>query len=73
MKITLQPTEDYGEMERPPIVTIQTDRDDLNMEAVADLFRHDGTAQLVLITCGGSFDHRARAYRDNIVLVADPV
>ena len=39
MKITLQPTEDYGEMERPPIVTIQTDRDDLNMEEVAELLR----------------------------------
>ena len=39
MKITLQPTEDYGEMERPPIVTIQNDSDDLNMGEVAELLR----------------------------------
>jgi sortase (surface protein transpeptidase) len=28
------------------------------------------TAQLRLITCGGSFDRRARSYRDNIVVYA---
>lgn len=44
MKITLEPSEYYGEMERPPIVTIQTARDDLNMEAVADLFRRAAIA-----------------------------
>lgn len=44
MKITLQPTEDYGEMERPPIVTIQNDSDDLNMGEVAELLRRAAIA-----------------------------
>jgi len=40
---------------------------------VADLFRDTGEPRLVLITCGGSFDRSARSYRDNLVLVAEPV
>jgi hypothetical protein len=27
-------------------------------------------AMLRLITCGGSFDHRARSYRDNVIVTA---
>ncbi|MCU1678687.1 MAG: hypothetical protein JWM93_3445, partial [Frankiales bacterium] len=30
-------------------------------------------AGLRLITCGGSFDHKARSYTDNIVVFADLV
>lgn len=44
MKITLEPTEDCTDIERNPIVIIQTDIDHLNMEAVADLFRRAAIA-----------------------------
>jgi hypothetical protein len=42
---------------------------------VADggLFRKDGAAQLVLITCGGPFDPVSRHYADNYVVIAQPV
>ena len=36
------------------------------------LFTRDGPSQLVLITCGGSFDRAARSYRDNVVVIAEP-
>jgi Sortase domain len=36
------------------------------------LFRTDGDAQLVLITCGGSFDPVRHRYADNYVVVARP-
>lgn len=36
------------------------------------LFARDGPVRLTLITCGGSFDAKARQYRDNIVLTAIP-
>jgi hypothetical protein len=39
---------------------------------VAELFRADGPATLVLVTCGGAFDRSARSYRDNVVLYAVP-
>ena len=39
----------------------------------ADLFRTDGPARLVLITCGGPFDPTARSYLDNVVVFAVPV
>lgn len=38
-----------------------------------ELFRRDGAPRLVLVTCGGEFDGRARSYRSNIVVVARPV
>lgn len=38
----------------------------------AALFAQSGPAQLVLITCGGSFDPVTGNYRDNIVVVAAP-
>jgi hypothetical protein len=36
------------------------------------LFRTDGAARLVLITCGGSFDPVRHRYADNYVVVAQP-
>lgn len=39
----------------------------------ADLFARDGAPRLVLITCGGQFDPRARSYRDNVVIEAEPI
>jgi hypothetical protein len=36
------------------------------------LFRRDGEAQLVLITCGGAFDPVRHRYADNFVVVARP-
>lgn len=38
----------------------------------ADVFRRDGTPQLVIVTCGGPFDTRTGHYRDNVVLYAVP-
>ena len=43
---------------------------DLPLDA---LFDREGPSQLVLITCGGSFDRAANSYRDNIVVIAEPV
>ena len=42
-------------------------------ELPADLFRRDVPTRLVLITCGGSFDDDIGHYRDNVVVVAEPV
>jgi hypothetical protein len=38
-----------------------------------ELFTRAGPPRLVLLTCGGPFDHRSRSYRDNLVVVAAPV
>lgn len=38
-----------------------------------DVWSRRGPARLVLVTCGGPFDHSAGHYRDNIVLTAVPV
>ena len=38
----------------------------------ADVFAADGPPRLVLITCGGPFDHAAGSYLDNIVVFATP-
>jgi Sortase domain len=38
----------------------------------ADLFATQGPPRLVLITCGGPFDHAARSYLDNIAVFAAP-
>ncbi len=40
---------------------------------IDDLFAEDGDEQLVLITCGGSFNPNLRSYDDNVVVVATPV
>lgn len=37
------------------------------------LFTRSGPPRLVVISCGGSFDRATRSYRQNIVVVADPV
>ena len=37
------------------------------------LFTTGGPARLVLISCGGPFDEQTRTYRDNVVVVAEPV
>lgn len=37
------------------------------------LFDRDGPSRLVLITCGGSFDRAASSYRDNVVVIAEPI
>ena len=37
------------------------------------LFRRDGPPRLTLITCGGPFLPEYRSYRDNVVVVAEPV
>ena len=36
----------------------------------SDVFRAGPDPQLVLITCGGHFDHSTRQYEDNVVVVA---
>ena len=38
-----------------------------------ELFRREGDPALVLITCGGEFDHDARSYRSNVVVTAVPL
>ena len=40
--------------------------------ATSGLFRTNGSAQLVLITCGGPFDPVTHHYADNYVVVARP-
>ena len=36
------------------------------------LFARDVPPRLALVTCGGEFDARARAYADNVVVIAVP-
>lgn len=52
-----------------------TGREEIDKDVLAtdDLFRRDGPAQLVLVTCGGDFDADAGSYRSNVVVVAKPV
>ena len=38
----------------------------------ADLFTTTGPARLVIITCGGPFDHQTGSYLDNVVVFAAP-
>ncbi len=38
-----------------------------------DLFDRTGPPRLALVTCGGEFDPARRSYRDNIVVLAEPV
>lgn len=37
------------------------------------LFTRAGPPRLVVISCGGSFDRAKRSYRENVVVVAEPV
>jgi len=40
---------------------------------LATLFQRTGPPRLVLLTCGGEFIPELRSYRDNVVVVAEPV
>jgi hypothetical protein len=40
---------------------------------LAALFQRGGPPRLVLLTCGGEFIPELRSYRDNVVVVAEPV
>lgn len=43
------------------------------LSAGTDLFDQEVSHRLVMITCGGPFDERTHRYRDNVVIVADPI
>src|SRR5579859_1959826 len=45
----------------------------LKAQLPTDVWSRKGPARLVLVTCGGPFDHKTGHYRDNIVLTAVPV
>ncbi len=45
----------------------------LKSKLPTDVWSRRGPARLVLVTCGGPFDHANGHYRDNIVLTAVPV
>ena len=53
---------------------VVTGRSTIDKEVVplGDLFRRDGPARLVLVTCGGDFDADRRSYRSNVVVIAEP-
>jgi len=64
-------------------VRLQTDDGEVDYKVVArrvfektavphDVFRQNGTPQLVIITCGGPFDKKTLVYRDNVVVYAVP-
>lgn len=40
---------------------------------LGSLFGRTGPARLVLLTCGGPFQPELRSYRDNVVVVAEPL
>ena len=64
-------TDDAGEAGRWRVVS----REVLHKEVlpVDALFAREGPPRLVLITCGGPFLPEYRSYRDNVVVVAEPV
>ena len=43
------------------------------LSALTALFSDRGPARLVMITCGGAYDHERGAYADNLVVEATPV
>ena len=43
------------------------------LAAETEAFRQDVDNRLVLITCVGVYDHRAGAYPDNLVVIADEI
>lgn len=57
--------------ERYRIVAVRSYPKTSGLPAAA--FSRTGPAQLVLITCGGSFDSSTGNYRDNIVAFAEPI
>lgn len=62
---------DDGSVRTFEVVAIrQYDKDEL---PTAELFAVSGEPQVVLITCGGSFNRELRSYDDNIVAYAVPV
>jgi len=52
--------------------TVQARRSYPKSRLPADIFNRTGPARLVIVTCGGSFDHTAGRYNDNIVVYATP-
>ncbi|QTE29298.1 class F sortase [Pengzhenrongella sicca] len=40
--------------------------------AWADVFRRDGSARLILVTCGGTFARDAGRYSDNVIVTSEP-
>lgn len=67
----LEVTDAAGQVTRWQVVTRQlVTKAELPL---AELFARSGPPRLVLLTCGGPFDDRLRSYRDNLVVVADPL
>lgn len=59
-----------GAIHRYTIATIdRVAKTDISLNAVFDRV---GTPQLVMITCGGRFDHKTRHYLDNVLVTAMP-
>jgi hypothetical protein len=60
-----------GAVTRWRVVTRElVDKQEVPLDA---LFRRSGPPRLVLLTCGGPFLPGLRSYRDNVVVVAEPV
>ncbi len=38
-----------------------------------EVFSRSGPTKLALITCGGEFDYSVRSYKDNVIVIAEPV
>jgi hypothetical protein len=53
-----------------PFLVVATGRYPKNKFPTAEVYGPTPTAELRLITCGGTFDHTARSYRDNVVVYA---
>ena len=63
-------TDSTGEVQRFEVVARRTyDKPRLPTDT---LFSRTGPPQLVLVTCGGSFDREAGSYRENVVVYARP-
>lgn len=63
-------TDSAGDVQRFDVVARRTyDKATLPADT---LFSRTGPSQLVLVTCGGTFDSDAGSYRDNVVIYAQP-
>jgi sortase (surface protein transpeptidase) len=64
-------TDDEGTTTRWRVVS----REVISKQALPleNLFRRDGPPRLTLITCGGPFLPEYRSYRDNVIVVAEPL
>jgi hypothetical protein len=51
---------------------VSTVKSYLKSQLPTDVWSKNGRARLVLVTCGGAFDHKTKHYVDNIVLTAYP-